>query len=196
MRRLFPISLVLLFSAAVGAHAGPITYNLHVNVTGTIGTTSFTQASAVISQTGDTSAIFAVNNFVYNDSGTSTITIQGIGTATILDSTFGAFAEPHDGRYESLGFYDQNGMFEIGELGADFSYYLDTGVDSGGSAGSSSNPSESTSLGLLTVTRVGSNGTFVAYTPEPTGLVLLGTGAIGLAGTLRRRVKGREMERG
>jgi hypothetical protein len=71
--------------AAVGvsAFAAPITYTLSGTGTGTVGATAFTSAAYTISVVGDTTAITGGPTF--SNVVTGTMTIAGIGTATITE---------------------------------------------------------------------------------------------------------------
>ena len=193
MRSLYSLSSFFLLSTCIGAHALPITYTYSANLSGSLGGTSFTQAVVVFTQMGNTSGISLLPTNVYvNDSGTTTVMIQGIGTATVLSSTFGAYAQ-QQGQLDSLGFFDTTTNFGVAELGGPVGYDLSTSIISSGSKGASgSSGSEATSLGALLITQPAggiASFTAVAATPEPSGLVLLGTGVLGVAGVLRRRLR-------
>lgn len=69
--------------------ASPITYTISTTATGTLGASTFTNASVTLSLTGDTSAVTAgpgsFSSFLI-DPGTATLTIGGLGSAALTDS--------------------------------------------------------------------------------------------------------------
>lgn len=67
----------------VSALAAPITYTISGAGTGTVGATAFTNAAYTISVVGDTTAI--TGGPVFSNVVTGTMTIAGIGTATISE---------------------------------------------------------------------------------------------------------------
>jgi len=67
----------------VSALAAPITYTISGTGTGTVGATPFTSAAYTISVVGDTTAI--TGGPTYSNVVTGTMTIAGIGTATISE---------------------------------------------------------------------------------------------------------------
>ncbi len=90
MKRLvLTIAAVALFGLVVQVQAAPITYTLTTTASGTLGTSSFTNATVTITLTGDTSGITAgtgsETGYDFN-SGIATVNISGVGTATLTDS--------------------------------------------------------------------------------------------------------------
>jgi hypothetical protein len=95
----FALALVAatLATGVRSASAAPIIYTTEFTATGTLGGTPFSGADVLITLVGDTSNVVNVPNpntttNVSNDTGTTTIQVSGIGTASFTDVT-GAFAQ-------------------------------------------------------------------------------------------------------
>ena len=200
IRSLF-LAATLTLTAVSSVHATPVTYTLTGTFTGTLGTTSFTSTPGTITQMGDTSGVTSLGFGSYsNTTGVSSITLQGIGTASFLSPTFGAFSSTN-----SASFFDAMSGFGASlydpmlgpyDLSAPFSDSSSTAI-----LIISSNfldpdpPTESTSLGVLSFT--GDNGSAATFTatadtvtatPEPGSFALLGTGLLGAASLARKRM--------
>src|SRR5690348_8984991 len=67
------------------AKADVITYILSGINSGQIGSTTFTNALVTLSLTGTTGGVVNVSPGIFENIGTGTITIAGIGTATVTD---------------------------------------------------------------------------------------------------------------
>jgi hypothetical protein len=194
---LFAATLALC-AISITAHANPVQYTLTGNMSGTLGTNTFTGAAVTISFIADATNTQALGSGTFiNDMGTGTVTIAGLGTASFTSSTFGVEGS-------GLGFDGAAGFFDNGynvgildpsladyDLTAPFS---DTGFFVDGSFLSPSGP-EGTSLGDLDITDgdfQNSTTTFTASAlssvPEPSSFMLLGTGLVGLIGAARRRL--------
>lgn len=193
--RFSTIAAVLALSAAsLAAHADAVTYTLSGNFSGSLGATTFTDTAATFSFVADSADITSLGAGYYlNARGTGTISIDGLGSATFLSSTFGVL-----GSMGSAGFVDFGTGFTVGifdpalagyDLSASFSdsaYFVD------GFSGTTG--PEATTLGDLIITGGDSQNPATTFTasaagsgvvPEPSSFTLLATGMLGLAGTVR-----------
>ena len=188
------ILLIGITGGSTSAMAGSITYTESDTASGTLGTASFTNALVTISFSGNTSTVSQTSlGFWENDTGTTTVTIAGIGTETFTDAMFafdnqGAIAagigdnsctgcrgSVMDTFNLAFGSYDL--MSAIGPLSGGVFIRPDL--------------SYGTNSGLLNFSSAGATSTFTATTtavPEPACLMLLGSGVLGLAGVVRRKL--------
>jgi hypothetical protein len=73
----------------IQGQASPITFTIATTATGTLGASQFTNASVTLTLKGDTSAVTAGPGLLSSyliDSGTTTLTIGGLGSASFTDS--------------------------------------------------------------------------------------------------------------
>ncbi len=162
------------------AQANPIVYIETGTLTGTIGATSFTDAAVTLTTVADTSNIVLTNidgYNIYENAGTTTIQIAGVGTATFNGGdSFGAFSEDLTSVFAGTG---NVGIADISQQVAIFGnfttippfYDLSTSFTSTGTSSYNSN-SFSTTLGDLTIGSTSGNATFTATAvPEPATIV-------------------------
>jgi hypothetical protein len=207
--------VLAIFSLAPNAHAAPITYEISGVASGTIGATTFTNASMELTGIGDTANVTSLfsGTIFGNPFNTFTVTIAGAGTATITDpSEIWAFPAPSGlatlpvvviGRVDAPPALDSITGIGFVASNALTGYEGTTGIgpitDAGdigfpACSGPDEDPCVHTTLGLLSFTSnltlppTTTEATFVATlasVPEPATLFLLGTGAAALVGRSR-----------
>src|SRR3984885_4690257 len=186
---IFAVLATLLLGAGQ-SYANGITYTLSdASVTGSIGGTSFTDASVSITFTGNTSNVSLLSPGTYtNTLGTATVNISGVGSFAFTDS-LGAYVNQGN---ENAGIYDltESGAVVLLTHNPSFATY---GLTSSigpitGASIISSGLSLGTADGLLIFNSDSGSSTFTAtaVVPEPNCLALFWTGLAGLAMGRRR----------
>lgn len=197
MRLRTVLAAAAILAASLTSKAESITYTTSAYLSGSIGTSTFSNALTTFSLTADTSSLTGIPGlFSFNTGGISTVTIAGIGTATVLSNTYGAVAQ-NFGSFGAAGFYDPSTAFAVAPSSAALiGYDLATALAPvTGATVINGAFAEPTSLGnlIITTSNVSVPGTFSAVpsaigaTPEPSSIALLGTSVLGFAGVLRRR---------
>jgi hypothetical protein len=184
-------SLAIFLCALTPLHAAPITLTLTGTATGSIGASSFTSAAVTIVGIGDTTAMTLVGGDPNLPLTAETITIAGIGTATITDPA--QFRNVASGPNSVLVSLEANqtllGLFGGALVGYDFL----TSIGPIAGAGSHTpGMSLNTTLGILQLAPTSAT-TFTAVVgdvPEPATYGLAAAGLL-LAIAMKRRGKER-----
>jgi hypothetical protein len=186
---------ISLLAIANPVHADSITYAETAIGTGNLGSSPFANSLVTITLTSDTSLVAGSPGSIQINFGTATVTVAGVGTATLTDPLLWAFNNPSvsgagisDVTVNHLILATNNSVFT--------SYDLRTAIGPiSGSVGF--NPGFiPTTLGGFDLTSVfGSVSTFsavVSAVPEPSTVILIGSGLVALvcADLKRRRSSG------
>jgi hypothetical protein len=192
----FRILLLLILAQALSvlhAKADTITYTETATATGSLGSTSFTNATVTLAGTGNSAGITTPAAGIFALVLPVSVQISGIGTfaftdtVQVVDNQAGSVAGFGDNS-NSLGIlFDMAAAFSSYNLGSSIGPISGTpAFNFGGSFG--------TAGGSFILTSVSSDSfkavdTTTSPVPEPSSFAILGTGMAGLAGLARRGFK-------
>jgi hypothetical protein len=194
-KKLYSVLPVLVLLACglipLTAAAGPITFTESFNASGTVNGNAF-NANVMFSLTSDTTLIIQEGDLFLTPAGTASVTIQGVGSGTftdpfdVFDNQGNAVAGFTDTAIEDIvdlsnpAFATYDLKSSIGPLDSTF-FFVDTGASLG------------STLGTIVLNSTSGTPTFTATaggtTPEPGSLFLFGSGVVGLAAVIRRKLK-------
>jgi hypothetical protein len=190
--RIFPLlTLVAVIAAPVALHATPITYTESFIGSGSLGSTSFADQLVTLTGVGDTDNVVKQGTSVFVNIVPTTFSIAGEAVGTFTDEI--QFVS-RQGPLPLGGVGDLTNNFAVmfGIHSAFATYDLTTAIGPfTGARIFNSGTSFATTGGAFTIDSAG-DPTFEATTgissvPEPASLALLGTGALGALGIMKRK---------
>jgi hypothetical protein len=200
MRSSLLMALVVALFVSLGtatARADILTYTETVTASGALDGTAFSDALVTLMLTGNTSDISsAFGGTLFYLAGPTTVSVAGIGTDTFTDSVpvFDNQLHPFAGFFLQCAPPAAPTCGEVVLATVDnafASYDLSTSIGpiTDADTGASSPPLVLKTVGgTFDMTSMSADATFTVTTPEPSSLLLLATGLIGLGLLTRRRV--------
>jgi len=172
------VFLSMMVAFCVVGSAGPITYVEQGSESGSLGGVSFTNALVTITVTGDTGMVLTPigSPGLFEDLGTATVSVAGIGTATFTDQMEAFDSQTVD--WAGISDHSHSDLITLVTVNPLFaSYTLATGIGPvSGSTMINSAQSFPTTAGSLILNSVTGNSTFSATVPEPGSFVSLAIG--------------------
>jgi hypothetical protein len=203
------LAMIAVLGWAAPTHAAAITYTISSTASGSLGATPFTNALVTVALTADTSGVTEPAPGLFFNVGTATLTVAGLGTATLNDPDGYAavlfpqsifpdcpcFAIFDDGTHFPASGTAILGLADAGLAGYDLQSAIGplTGMGIEPATEPDGSPvAFSTTAGNLLLTGGGDPATLavtvpIAPVPEPASLSLFAVGALGAIATRRRR---------